>query len=457
MRTASADFLTQVNNGSLPHIMATLYTAAGVGTALDEDSFMEDFKFTGGSSPAGSFTVGGAVIGTFSFRLNNFGGDFDNFDFGGAYIEPVLYFEADEGEDPESISMGRYYFASHKAIGSVITCLAYDSLKLMDEVAFTPTYPITALAAVTQIATNNGMTLADDFPNQSMTLQDPGTELTERQALSYIAAVTGNYVRVTEDNELFLGWYDTSDPIEIESTFGEEIEVIDTSITGVKWNDHTAGSAGYVLDLSDNPFIKEDNADTILSQVNTAIGGTTFRPGSVTILSHPCLEGGDCITFEAQNGEDVTTIITQWIYKLGVTEDVSCDAETEDETDLRTRNNNTSAITALAAALQHLKESQVLFTTTSQYDSVNDQTTITAHIYADGEEVTTDYPASWFEWYRVTESGTVDLGTGRSITVNNSDYLYGGVVRTVFNTIHDYNLVVSGGNLVVSGGNLVVA
>lgn len=114
-----------------------------------------------------------------------------------------------------------------------------------------------------------------------------------------------------------------------------------------------------------------------------------------------------------------------------------------------------SGLTDLEASVEHLKESTVLFTTTTSDSGT--MTTVTAHIYADGEEVTDDYPAEWFEWTRVTEAGQVSLGTGKSVTVSNDDFLYGGVVRTIFMTAEDQNLVLSGGNLVISGGNLVIA
>ena len=111
----------------------------------------------------------------------------------------------------------------------------------------------------------------------------------------------------------------------------------------------------------------------------------------------------------------------------------------------------------LAAAVQHLRESTVIFSTTSTYDIDHDQTTITAHLYADGDEVTTQFPAVWFEWERVTEAVITSLGTGYSKTVDNADYVYGGVVRTVFYTAQDSNLVISDSNLVISDANLVIA
>lgn len=332
MRTSTQAFIDYVNNGKLMHIKADLFTASGTRTALDEGDFMSDFSFTGGSSPSGDFTVGGCVIGMFRFLLNNYDGAFDSFDFAGAYIEPYC------GFDSTWVKMGRYYFASHKTLGHVITCITYDALKLMDQENAVLTYPITAGNAVAQIAANHGMTVSGTFPGSTTQLTvEPEETMTERLALSYIAELTGNRVKVTADNQLWLGWYDTASPITQEAVFGQEIELADTTITGVKYKDTMVGTDGYVIDLSSNPYITEANAATALSLIGNRIIGTTFRAGQVTILGNPAIEAGDSITFDAENGETVTMIVTQYNYKLGLTEDVGCDAQTEEEADLRVR------------------------------------------------------------------------------------------------------------------------
>lgn len=330
MRTASAAYLAHAANGEIPKLKAYLYSAAGVPTELSGDDFMESVTFSGGTSPAGEFTVGGAVTGLFVFALNNFGGKFDGYDFAGAYIVPLTYY--DEGDE---VRMGRYYLASHKTLGHVINCVAYDVFRLMDMESFAPTYPITAQAAVNQIASNHGITV-NTFENGNASLPDPGMSLTERQALAYIAGVTGNYARVTADGNLVLEWYDTSSPIAQSTIFGQEIEVADSTITGVRFGDILTGSEGYVIDVSGNPYIETANPSEALSRIYNRVRNTAFRPGTVTILANAAIEGGDVISF-TDDGNIVKVIVTAYTYKMMVTEDVSCDAVTASDTDLRRR------------------------------------------------------------------------------------------------------------------------
>lgn len=55
-------------------------------------------------------------------------------------------------------------------------------------------------------------------------------------------------------------------------------------------------------------------------------------------------------------------------------------------------------------------------------------TTVSAALYKAGREVTKEYPAAWFSWSRRTEQGEAFLQYGYSVTVNNDDYMFGGVV-----------------------------
>ena len=72
-------------------------------------------------------------------------------------------------------------------------------------------------------------------------------------------------------------------------------------------------------------------------------------------------------------------------------------------------------------------------------------------VYKDGREVTREYPSSWYSRTRKTESGETFLGYGYTITVNNEDYMFGGVVVGRFTTYKQQILTVSRGALILSG------
>lgn len=88
------------------------------------------------------------------------------------------------------------------------------------------------------------------------------------------------------------------------------------------------------------------------------------------------------------------------------------------------------------------------------HDNSDGTTTLTAAVYKNGTDVTKTYPDRWFTWSRKTESGEIYLGYGYSITVNNSDYEFGGVCVGIFATYDTLNLTTrSGKQLTTRSGN----
>ena len=88
------------------------------------------------------------------------------------------------------------------------------------------------------------------------------------------------------------------------------------------------------------------------------------------------------------------------------------------------------------------------------HDNGDGTTTLNAVVYKNGTDVTKTYPARWFIWSRKTESGETYLGYGYSITVNNSDYEFGGVCVGTFATYDTLNLTTrSGKQLTTRSGN----
>lgn len=75
----------------------------------------------------------------------------------------------------------------------------------------------------------------------------------------------------------------------------------------------------------------------------------------------------------------------------------------------------------------------------SYHDNGDGTTTVTAVVYRAGQDVTAEFPEKSFSWIRKTEAGEQDLGYGYSITVKNSDYMFGGVVVGQFTTDADEN------------------
>lgn len=331
MRTISNALDAYVRAGNQLDIHAVLTLSDDSTIDLPKTAF-SSVSFEGGTSSSGKFEIGGAIIGSFSFVLNNFDGSYSDIDYAGATIVPYI------GHGVDEVQVGEYWLVRHRFAGNFVNCEAYDGLKVLDKYNTDVTWPCTALALAQRVATRHGWTLVGSFTNSSLTLPNPETTLTEREALAYAAAITGNYVRMNYLGQLCIDWYGDTDDIEIDTTMSSpSIDIADTEVTGVAYGDDIFGQSDYVIYLDDNPFVNDTNRSSIMNSLLAQVQGLTFRAGDVNILSHPAVEAGDRISVPDQDGNDISMLVTTWRYKLGLAETIVCDAETEEEKDLRPR------------------------------------------------------------------------------------------------------------------------
>lgn len=150
----------------------------------------------------------------------------------------------------------------------------------------------------------------------------------------------------------------------------------------------------------------------------------------------------------------------------GLAEDIKKAQDTADEAKeaiVTTNQNVTNIETSMAGLRAELSETttdlhglvnNTLLYNVKYHDNEDDTTTLNAVVYKNGTDVTKTYPARWFIWSRKTESGETYLGYGYSITVNNSDYEFGGVCVGTFATYDTLNLTTrSGKQLTTRSGN----
>ena len=66
-------------------------------------------------------------------------------------------------------------------------------------------------------------------------------------------------------------------------------------------------------------------------------------------------------------------------------------------------------------------------------------TTVKAKLFASGSDITNTYAETYYSWLKVTERATEFIGHGYEVTVDNSDFGYGGVIRLVFSETGNYS------------------
>ena len=291
-----------------------------------------------GTSNSGEFTVGGAVIGSFQFSLMNDTGKFDGINYVNAYVTVTMSAFVNGGA--QTIQMGKFWFVNHKETGNVINCETYDIMQIFDEHQMyeqSVSYPTTACALARKIIKSRGIStifgldVSKDFDITEDMIDD---DMTERECLSYIAQAMGKFVRYSGEQGGFIefGWYDMSTVYDVGATFSHDLRTEPISITGAKVYPNGAdesqdvGTSGYMVVISDNPLITEDNLEKISSNINNAVTGIAFYPGTFSIKANPAIEAGDVLKLQTDK-QEITTIATTVTYKISLQESITADAD----------------------------------------------------------------------------------------------------------------------------------
>ena len=105
-----------------------------------------------------------------------------------------------------------------------------------------------------------------------------------------------------------------------------------------------AGKEGYVVSISDNPFISADKAQTVANYIFKKIGGMRFRPLDATLLSNPLIESGDVALVTDRKQNTYSCFISNRTFTVGSGTKISCDAENASRNSADKFSNETKAI-----------------------------------------------------------------------------------------------------------------
>lgn len=87
------------------------------------------------------------------------------------------------------------------------------------------------------------------------------------------------------------------------------------------------GEEGYVLFIGENPLITKGVEGYVAREVGNKVIGMKIRTFSVSALSDPAIEAGDCAYISDRKGNSYPVYITNTIFKLGNYEEFSCGAQ----------------------------------------------------------------------------------------------------------------------------------
>ena len=93
-------------------------------------------------------------------------------------------------------------------------------------------------------------------------------------------------------------------------------------------NPPVKGEAGYVINISGNPFIETTaQAETVAAFIYSHIGGMRFRPLSASVAENPSMEAGDVAIVTGRNENTYSCFLSRVAYSVNAATQISCDAE----------------------------------------------------------------------------------------------------------------------------------
>lgn len=373
----------------------------------DSELWANGFEVNDSTSSNGTFTIGALIAGKLKIKLNNIYEDYSKYDFDKASVTAYVSKSFSDGTT-EKLKIGEYRVSETSYDGSLITLTCLDNINNFNrEYDSNLSYPTTAYEVVRDacIKCNVPFTMAR-FDNSDYVINEipsDNQKLTYGQVIAYILQLSGLWGKCGHDGELLIGWYDMSqfdsrgydggtfstkttpysdrdtlnggNFIDYSSgdtadggTFTEaknyhnvytqkdlNVATDDVVITGVKVIvtskedkakdvNALAGKEGYVVLISDNPFILADKAQTIANYIFKKIGGMRFRPLDATLLSNPLIESGDVALVTDRKQNTYSCFISNRTFTVGSGTKISCDAENASRNSADKFSNETKAI-----------------------------------------------------------------------------------------------------------------
>lgn len=202
--------------------------------------------------------------------------------------------------------------------GEIVTNEADQPIYFMPDLA----YPATIQSIIQTVCGYYYVPFTQDissFPNYNYTISEaPNLQqpTTYRNIIQWCAGIMGTCAWIDWTGSLRFSWYGaTTGYVSTPANrFSSDLHEDDVEITGVQYTNlqnYTvlAGRPEYTIDMTGN-YLMAGNVTQILTTVNNAINGFTYRPFSATIINAPYLWPMDEITFTDKDGNDHVCVLT---------------------------------------------------------------------------------------------------------------------------------------------------
>lgn len=386
--------MLNVQRKGLDSARAVIQLADGTVINVDESRIMSDgLTIEDVSSESESFNIGFTSAKVLTLSLLNYDEHYSTYNFNGAVVIPYII------NNKAEYKRGLYTVQTPKYAGGMLSLTCYDNVYKLekDMDADCLKLPCTYAEALKAATDNCGITLGTlEFDNSDMLINELDKSITTyRQLAGYIMQCAGSVLKANDEGILIICDYkrvfqkdDNLDGGHLDNymtgdnadggnftdynsgytfdggTFGDRKDITikydisdltaatdDTVITGiaVKIDDVTymTGESGYVLDISGNPLITEDNVKTVLDVLVRKYAGLRFRKLSGKIRSDFRLESMDPVCVEDYKGNSYDCYMTRVTYTIRDKTSISCDCKS-DESNKNTGNSTVTKLLKMA-------------------------------------------------------------------------------------------------------------
>lgn len=331
---------------SYQHVTMTFTDGQGnTRTITQADILQNSFALNRASSSSSNIQLGAAICAELSFTLNNASGQWDNNDLLGKELYVSVTACSDWGNQTSAntviVPLGYFIIDEAPKTATTISVVAYDRMIKLDR-------PATGIATagylhnhtgawlIGQICTLCGLTYtapstSNRPANYTNYLAEPDnwaelcTENTYRRVLMWTLERMGCSAYMDYQGTLRLGQYTDTAPanavtLTIANRKSSDLAEEDITITGISANvsksTYVAGTDTYRLTIDQNPFFTDANAQTLINNINTKIGGYHYRPFTAETLPTPNLEACDFIYFNEADNTSHISLVMNCTYRL---------------------------------------------------------------------------------------------------------------------------------------------
>lgn len=348
MRNLSSKWKEKVKNGMDVQYLKYADITLTDGTVLNLTSanlWQNGMAFEDSVSNDSSFDIGSAIINVLNLTINNFDGQYSDYDFDGATVVCYIGLSFDDGTT-EKIRICTATVVEQPEDETVTIDLTCEDNMRKFDCNYSDSklkYPATRGQIVRDACEVCGVTLQTlNFYRDDYIVQNrPNDEaLTFRQVLQWAAQIGCQWMRCDEYGRLCVKWYDTekTDAQEIDTTYSFTPQHTDVVITGIQVTEYSdssneepesymVGTQGYVLAISDNKLIRKGDGQTVASMIAEKCVGMVFRPFESECPTDVALEAGDAITIEDRNGNLYSTYLTTTTLQPGAGQNIACNAK----------------------------------------------------------------------------------------------------------------------------------